>query len=220
MSQGSNLDPYEAASLPDPHQGSFYRDLEAAVSGIPSRPGEGEIATWVLPYAVVLSQECDLEQDGHGRNELLETLEQDKKAENVDKLVPCVLVCPAWPAEQFHEGQHMERFGLRVKRKTSAQYRTIRQNLDPRYHFLTSWRQLQVPASVIDFKHFFTIPTSTLRAAYGSSENYIALLTCPYREDLSQRFAAFLSRVGVPLQHHSLDSAPASDQPSEIPISN
>lgn len=53
-----------------------------------------------------------------------------------------------------------------------------------------------IPELVIDFKHYYTIPTEEMYEAY--KENYLASVEPLYREDLSQRFANYLSRIGLP----------------------
>lgn len=56
--------------------------------------------------------------------------------------------------------------------------------------------ELGVPEFVIDFKHFFTVPVDVV---YKQRKTiYIATIGELYREELSQRFANFLSRIGLP----------------------
>lgn len=99
---------------------------------------------------------------------------------------------------------HLEALGRTMPRQNSKQWSLIRTNQNPRYHFLASWTPLQVPELVVDFKHFFALPTEVLRCLYTNEEHSIARLRCPYREDLSQRFAAYLARIGLPIPHHQV----------------
>jgi hypothetical protein len=84
----------------------------------------------------------------------------------------------------------------------SDNFRLIKHNNNPRYHYFAGWSPFQVPELIVDFKHFFTIPVEQLLEKYGTEEYYIASLKCPYREDFSQRCAAYLTRIGVPVAHH------------------
>lgn len=199
----SVVTPYESAPIPTPSQGAIYRDVEVVPSALPElSSGGSDLTSWVLPYVVVLSQECDLQQDSKSRTNLPREPDEQKQMEQRDKLVYSVLVSPAWAAAPFREGNHLREFGTMLKRKNTDAYDLIKKNKDARYHYLAGWRELQVPEAVVDFKHFFTIPTETLREQYGNVTHYIARLVCPYREDLSQRFGAYLARVGLPVDHH------------------
>ena len=90
---------------------------------------------------------------------------------------------------------------MKMQKYTSKPWGVIKSNSNPRFHFMCQWSPLQVPELVVDFKHFQTIPTEVLRDVYGGKEHHIARLTCPYREELSQRFASYLARIGVPVPH-------------------
>ncbi len=48
---------------------------------------------------------------------------------------------------------------------------------------------------IIDFKHYYTIPRNIL---YQNLDHYNVSITELHREQLSQRFAYYLSRVGTP----------------------
>ncbi len=91
-----------------------------------------------------------------------------------------------------------------VPKKGSDKFSRIRKNDDPRYHYLSKCPELEVPETILDFKHYFTLPTGILRSAYGKSEHYLARLEPLYREQVSQRFASFLARVGLPIMHKFL----------------
>jgi len=208
-----------------PCQGSFYSDIRLVVSVTIDDNGEIEdFDSYPYPYAIVLTQECDLFQDGGGR-EILSQLSSEANGDNVqskqkveegrDKLLPSVLLCPAYPAEQFRGGFHISSIlspedpeivrnrstKYNVPRKPSCQYGRIKSNNDSRYHYLSACRELQVPETVLDFKHYFTLPTETLCSTYRGELHYLARLKMPYREHVSQRFASCLARVGLPVTH-------------------
>jgi len=195
---------YEPIENVRPCQGAIYRDVTFILGlDIDSEDqGVNGIESFVYPYAVVLSQECDLTQDSKAR-ESSQVAGGESSA--IDKIVPSVLLCPAYQAEKLREGTHIEEaFGVRVPRKTNPIYSQIERNNSARFHYLSGYRPLQVPECVLDFKHFFTLPTETLVRCYGNTSHLIARLSGAYCEEVSQRFASFLSRIGVPVPHNVL----------------
>ncbi len=193
-----------------PHQGSVYRDIRVATF----LPAEGrlDLQAVLLQYAVILTQECDLDQDKRNRTEFCEAESSNTgKTVNHDKYLPTVLVCPCYPAAVFQEGNHLSMLDLTMRRIPGKEIAKIRSNLQLRYHCLSGCTELSVPELIVDFKHMITVSTEVMRTRYNSADHHIARLRCPYREDLSQRFAAFLSRVGLPVEHHLIDSASGSE---------
>lgn len=147
------------------------------------------------PYAVLISQDCDLEQDFTVRQKQIVS----------DKRLPNVLFCEVATAEEL--------FG-RVKTLGSKLWDRIRINKDERYHFLQAVdgscdaRQIGLPEMGIDFKRYFTIPTDEIykRIEIGEAKRRCVLVS-PYLEHLSSRFAYFLSRVALPEDHLSEPAA-------------
>jgi hypothetical protein len=146
------------------------------------------IVTRSLPYAVVLSQECDLHQDQQNRTSQKQTTQ--------DKYLHSVLLGPAYPAESFKAGQHLKLLNVLCQTWGSDRWKSLQQNNIDRFHFLPAAGPLQVPDMVIDFKHFLTAPRGTLVNLKPGA--YIASLGQLFRENLSQRFANFLARIALP----------------------
>ena len=143
-----------------------------------------------LKHAVVLSQDCDLEQDFTERNS------EHSGQEEQDKHIDTILICPAYGFEDFTKGEHIA--GRRMKPFESSKLRDRLKGNDvfKRYHYLSEDLENGIVELVVDFKHFITAPRSLL---YNSrKEKYIATINEIYREELSQRFANFLSRIGLP----------------------
>ncbi|WP_278949491.1 hypothetical protein, partial [Alistipes putredinis] len=71
-------------------------------------------------------------------------------------------------------------------------------NSHPRYHTLDFGdnNTYGMVKSVIDFKHYFSVSINYLESIKQS--NFVGKIKELYREDISHRFAAFLSRVGLP----------------------
>ena len=159
-----------------------------------------------LVYAVILSQDCDLDHDFKNRN--------NHNAEKQDAYLQSILVCPAYLKEVFKAGDHLkgqqdardesfdvpQGFDLQMEPKGGDNWKKILKNLDPRYHSLQGDPQFQVPDLIIDFKHYYALPVTYLYKIYESHHDlhYVASLEELFRESLCQRFSFYLSRIGLP----------------------
>lgn len=156
----------------------------------------------VLPYAVVLSQDCDVDLDHKMRlkeKELLKTFNFEEHSDRFrsihDKFLPTILVCPAYRADDFFAGNHIK--GLYMKSNNKPEADKIKNNKEmSRYHYLPQDTNMGVTDLVLDFKHFFTIPTDILYEQ--RKDSYLITINELFRESLSQRFANYLSRFGLP----------------------
>jgi hypothetical protein len=141
-----------------------------------------------LPYIVILSQDCDLEQDFKYRT---------TEVKNNDKILQSILVCPAYGWQEFIDGIHLKDYKLKMEEISSTeQKKKIKQQQVPRFHYLEEDSEKQIPPLVIDFKHYYTLPVEFLRHIY--KKHYAYSLEELFRESLSQRFSFYLSRIGLP----------------------
>ena len=149
------------------------------------------ITEQILPYAVVLSQECDLEHDFNNHTD------EEKRAKNMDKGIPSILICPAYLAAEVRSGSHLSAQGLQMHPINSGEWNRVKQNGSYRYHFLTEDQENQIPDLVIDFKRYMTVPRDI---AYRPTikDQVLVSLSDLFREHLSSRFAHYLSRIGLP----------------------
>jgi hypothetical protein len=168
-------------------QGDIVRDV-VVIEGVEIASEELRVAERVLPYCIVMSQDCDLEHDFNNRVNLT--------SPDHDKYVPTILLAPAYLADTFRIGDHLQAQNLKMGRFNSERWKSLRQNQLYRYHYLSSSQDLQIPELVVDFKHFFTAPREKFYADFISS--YLASLHDLFREDFSNRFAYYLSRIGLP----------------------
>ena len=150
------------------------------------------VKNYEFAYTVVLSQDCDLEQDSINRGNT-----DDK---NQDAYIPSILVCPAYTKAEFKKGVHLNDYNLLMEEIHSKQWDFIKSNRDPRYHYLMPDPNLQAAELVLDFKHFYTLPNKFLYAIYNDKYkiHYLASLKILFRERLCQRFSYYISRVGLP----------------------
>jgi len=133
---------------------------------------EGEaVAADVEEYdVVVMSQSCDLEH------------------ENVD----LVLVCPFIPLNEFGK---LNSF---YNGKTGKE--ALRRGYSPGFHLLNKCEieGHETDFLVVDFRNVYGVPFDFLKGKTKGTEERIRLLS-PYREHLSQAFARFFMRVGLPV---------------------
>jgi hypothetical protein len=171
-------------------QGDIYQNVEFIEYAI-EQEGIIEISKIVFPYVIVLTQDCDLNQDytvRWGRNE----------TSNHDKKIISVIVAPLYNSEHLYAGEHLSELKMKMAKinKEKTPGKTLRQNQTPRYHYLEFPFNVPIVASVIDFKHYFTVNVEYLKK--HKKENFICQIGPIYREDVSQRFSSYLSRIGLP----------------------
>jgi len=169
-------------------QGDVLRNIDY-IERIQEARGILEVSKIAFPYIIVLTQDCDLEQDNNLR---------EIPKETQDKLLISVLVAPLYNAEHFFNGEHLSTSGItsRIfdKKDRFADY--IKSNQSARFHFLEFPSDFSLVDSIIDFKHYFSVPTPYIREM--KKANYVCTVSELYREDISHRFASFLSRIGLP----------------------
>lgn len=172
-------------------QGDVFKDIEY-VEYISEKEGNLEVSRIIFPLVTVLTQDCDLEQDYNSRW----SKKEDKKDQ--DKFLLSVLVAPMYNAEHVYQGEHLSELKMKmqkIKRKGTSG-NDLRNNQKPRYHYLEFPPEIHIVPSVIDFKHYFSVNIKQLKKLKRT--NFICSIPPLFREDISQRFASFLARIGLP----------------------
>lgn len=163
---------YEMVDGGDLQQGDLLRDCPVIVPspGLTWPLPENNIPADLLIYdVVVMSQSCDL----------------------ANEKVKDVIVCPHWSLDQAAAMDPL------FKRKGS--FEEIRKGRRPRYVLLAGCDHLDPPLSVriVDFGRIFSLPKAFI--AQLVARTGVRPRVCPpYREHLSQAFARFFMRVGLP----------------------
>jgi hypothetical protein len=173
-------------------QGDIFKDVEFFERAV-EQEGIIEISIINFPLVVVLTQDCDLEGDYVRRHA------ENQKDQN--KCLLSVIVAPLYNFEHFTLGEHLSEINLTMMtfQKDKTPYKNIKDNQNPRYHYLEFPRGSGIsviPITVIDFKHYFTVTITYLESIRLT--NFVCKIKPLYREDISQRFASFLSRIGLP----------------------
>jgi hypothetical protein len=130
-----------------------------------------DIEVRIINYdVVIMSQSCDL----------------------VQRKLDLVLVCPVWSMNEF---ENRSDFFKSKKGKES-----LRQGNIPGYHLLNRCEidGYETEYLVVDFRSVFSVPFNFIVEISKKRGKRLRLLP-PYREHLSQSFARFFMRVGLPV---------------------
>jgi len=144
--------------VPSPRiqQGDIFRDIDF-VQKLETIGGEVLIHQITFPLVIVLTQDCDLEQDSEYHINTGDTPSND------DKKLLSVIVAPLYNEELFLQGEHLNdesiNYKMREIRKKkkgnlTTEYRYLIENGIPRYHHLKFDQNDPIVDSVIDFKHY------------------------------------------------------------------
>lgn len=182
----------EVRSDPCPRicQGDIVKNVEH-IEHVSEDNGVIEVSRIVYPLVIVLTQDCDLEQDFKFRW-------SQQKTSTHDKYLLSVLVAPLYNYDHVIAGGHLSELGYSMApingRRTQGT--NLRNNETPRYHYLEFASTEPIANSVIDFKHYFSVNIEYLKGI--KETHFVRRVADLFREDISLRFASFLSRIGLP----------------------
>jgi hypothetical protein len=161
---------YETVNGEEPlSQGDFIDDCPILIPS--SDISKKEIDGKIVKYnVVIMSQSCDLWY----------------------KKLDLVLVCPVWPLSDF------EKINPHYKDRRAKE--ALRQGYTPGYHLLNECKidGFKRDFFVVDFRNVYGVPFDLLIDLAKKKGRRLRILP-PYREHLSQAFARFFMRVGLPL---------------------
>jgi len=148
-----------------------------------------EVSKIVFPLVIVLSQDCDLQQDSKNSS-----LRRDAAA---GSLLLSVLVAPLYNAVHVLNGEHLSELGIRVTPITSSTAKhLLTTNQNPRYHYFEFPDKDHLVPCIVDFKHYFSINAKFLQDVRRTHR--VTSVSTLFREDISHRFASYLARIGLP----------------------
>lgn len=169
-----------------------YRPVASGTQGNPP-PNAIQVTRQIHPYAIVISQDCDLEQDFRARKEQTEGV----GAAGSDKLLPNVIFCEVVEAIALRSQEGLN----------SALWKRVQTNTHQRYQYLSKVPAEKdrlgsgIPELGIDFKKYFTIPTPLVYEQVRTSIQRRCRLVSPYLEHLSTRFSYYQFRIALPVNH-------------------
>lgn len=154
-------------------QGDIINDCPIVIP--PSKLEEGdepEIEIKLID-SIILSQSCDL----------------------INDKIQIVLVCPYYTLKTFLDNLPEDQ---KSKKNIDKQIERLRKGHLPSYHLLNKFENLEInDYLVVDFRNVYGIQIENLKVIANNLEERTRLLP-PYREHLSQAFARYFMRVGLP----------------------
>jgi len=166
------------------YQCDIFENIEV-IESLDINGSKLDIKKIIFPYVICLNQSCDLENDFNA--------DPDK---NKNSKLLHLAVAPVFLFEKFLIGQHWGDIfdnGTPINRgKTDG--KSIINNEVPRYHYL-KFPDSDMPELIIDFKHFFSINRNFL---YNNISKRHCSMDDLFRENISQRFSNYISRIGLP----------------------
>ncbi len=138
----------------------------------------------VQPYAIVVSQDCDLKWDYEARS-------SGEVSEG--KILTHVLFCALFTQDEVKSRSNLK----------SDQWKRVRQNQDERYHYLSEApvrdTENSLPELIADFKTTFSLPVEFVYWLISTGQAIReGSLFPPYLEDFMHRVYSFLGRVATP----------------------
>ena len=127
-------------------QGDILRDFKFIIGGEGHNTIEIE-----FPYVIILSQDCDLTwRNNYFSREIEKPFNQ---------YLHNILLTPAFPADHVRGGEHLkELYGFVCDKINTENWKRIKQNINPRYHYFHDDTEMQLPDLLVDFKAYYTIP--------------------------------------------------------------
>ncbi|HBD93577.1 MAG TPA: hypothetical protein DC057_05345 [Spirochaetia bacterium] len=171
------------------NQGDIFKNIPF-IEKYFENDGKFELGIIDFPHIYILTQDCDLEQNSNERIK-----NSSGESSKLDKYLISILVAPIYNVQHVFDGNHLEFLGITSERHNSSQREKIKQNQNQRYHYIELSDNLNLSPLVIDFKHYFSITLDTLEEKLENRECQVEAI---YRESISQRFAFYLSRIGLP----------------------
>lgn len=164
---------YEVVDSKEPvQQGDFLLSCPIYIPSVSSIINKDDtVPLEVVEYdVVVMSQSCDLLQ----------------------KKIDLVLVCPVWDLKDLEQRDAFVKSGRGKE--------VLRQGNMPGYHLLNKCEIVGFTREcmVDDFRNTYSLPFVLVNEALGRQDKRLRLLP-PYREHLSQAYARFFMRVGLPI---------------------
>jgi len=154
------------------HQGDIFEDCPVFLPPVDLDPASEEAElTWEKRDLIVMSQSCDLVS---GREKVTE-----------------VLFCAVWSQSDLPPNSHLASAkGLEDARRGNL----------PGFHLIANCTEPDFirDVRIVDFRRCYSLPLAFVRRQAEVTSPRLSLLP-PYREHLSQAFARYFMRVGLPV---------------------
>lgn len=160
------------------------------IDEIPKELQELPFTPIIHPYAIVITQDCDLDWDYKARG----------TNNNPAKLLNSIVLCEIGTAESIRstDGMNRKEWELVIAHRHERFY--FFEKIPPECEV----EQEGLPELTADFKRVFGIDASTLyRQIELGMVKRRAILASPYLEHFSRRYHSFHGRVALPFQYES-----------------
>ena len=180
-------------------QGDIFKDVKYTyISAV--YDDTVEVVEYTFPMAIIISQACDVDS----MSRLV-----DMKSGKVNKFMPSILLCPIYDKEEAKKMTHIDDAFTELKLSkivekdkplfTSKEFDVVTNDWHYRFHSLRIVEEKKgntlLENVIIDFKHYFTVPAAYL---YANRNNRFCHLDSLFAEQVTLKFATFLSRVAIP----------------------
>lgn len=154
-----------------------------------------DVIEYEFPLAIVISQACDVISMG----EIV-----SKKAGKPSKFMPSILMCPVYDKNIIKTGTHLTgvfdelNYTLNMENVYhSDDYKIAQRDWHYRFHTLELIlnKKSVLSNAIVDFKQYFTVPITYL---IKHKDNRIYHLEDLFAEQITLKFATYLSRVAIP----------------------
>lgn len=154
-------------------QGDLVPECPIVIPPASVKEDENPVVEIKLIDSIVLSQSCDLTNDN----------------------VEIVLVCPYYSLKTFLSSLPSDKTS--TNKAVTKTIDNLRKGFFPSYHLLDKYDTFIHDYQVVGFRNVYGIQYETLKNICKNIKVRIRLLP-PYREHLSQSFARYFMRVGLP----------------------
>ena len=177
-------------------QGDIFQNVK--YSYIDSEDDEGvNVVEYEFPMAIIVSQACDVIA--------MEEMVNNKSGKPA-KFMPSVLLCPIYDKIASKTGAHIKEAFSQLDLKVVEEPICFKDDLKVadkdwhyRFHSLTVQveNEIILENAIIDFKHYFTVPISYL---VKHKNDRLIHLDDLFAEQITLKFATYLSRVAIPTE--------------------
>jgi len=154
-----------------------------------------DITEYEFPLSVIVSQACDVT--------FMSQMQTEKNGKST-KFMPTILLCPIYDGQAVRDNKHLADINSKTdivldteKFFTSKERDVTKNDMHYRFHQLDVEvdGNAVVDNGLVDFKHYFSVPASYL---LKSRSQRLYRLESLFAEQVTLRFATYLSRVGIP----------------------
>lgn len=176
-------------------QGDIFRDV-TIIEDFNANEESIQVTKLSFPFVICLNQDCDLNSDYRAKL-------QGK--EGKDCCLIHYIVAPLFPVNNTGNN-HWGNIFQESETLSKKQIERIRKNELPRFHILHFPQSDGIDIDfIIDFKHFFTVSSKYLNS---NLNNRLCSIDILYREQVSQRFGNYLTRIGLPGKEENISDKP------------